>query len=194
MKKRIVVTAAGGLIATVVGDLLLSDVPKSSDLLAKVGSWAWSSVSWIWAMLLSSHSMPGWAILVVGSLALFGLIIIGLLFKERLQGTEEPHGVKDSRFRNYTEDVLDGVRWRWRWRGNRIADLFCFCLTCDAELVYDDGIYETHLICERCPSDGMLNPTGSRGRIVTTVRGGGRGYAVDSAEREINRRIRTGER
>ena len=189
--KNIIVAAAGG---TFVGGLLLDVVLNSSSLLAKVGSWAWSSVSWVWATLLSSHSMPGWVILVVGSLALFGLIIIGLLLKERLQGTEEPHGVKDSRFRNYTEDVLDGVRWRWRWRGNRIADLFCFCLTCDAELVYDDGIYETHLICERCPSDGTLNPTGSRGRIVTTVRGGGRGYAVDSAEREINRRIRTGER
>ena len=50
MKKRIVVAAAGGLVATVVGDLLLSVVLNSSSLLAKVGPWAWSSVSWIWAM------------------------------------------------------------------------------------------------------------------------------------------------
>ena len=94
--KNIIVAAAGG---TFVGGLLLDVVLNSSSLLAKVGSWAWSSVSWIWATLLSSHSMPGWVILVVGLLALFGLIIIGLLLKERLQGTEEPPGVKDSRFR-----------------------------------------------------------------------------------------------
>ena len=194
MKKRIVVTAVGGLIATVVGDLLLSDVPKSSGLLAKVGSWAWSSVSWIWATLLSSHSMPGWAILVVGLLALFGLIIIVTLLKETLQGTEEPHGTKENLYRNYTEDVLDGVRWRWRWIGNRTTDLWCFCPTCDAQLVYNESFGETHFICERCPSDGRLNPNGSRGRIVTTVRGGDRHYAVDAAEREIDRRIRTGER
>ena len=194
MKKGIVVAAAGGLIATVVGGLLLSVVLNSNSLLAKVGAWAWSSVSWIWATLLSSHSMPGWAILVVGLLALFGLIIIGILLKETFQGTEEPRGAKESLFRNYTEDVLDGVRWRWRWVGNRIADLWCFCPICDAQLVYNDGFNGTHFICERCPSDGTLNPTGCRGRIVTTVRGGDRHYAVAAAEREIDRRIRTGER
>ena len=188
MKKGIVVTVVGGLIVAVVGDLLQTVVLNSSSLLVKVGAWAWSIVSWIWAMLLSSHSMPGWVILVMGLLALFGLINIGLLLKERLQVTEDP------RFRNYTEDVIDGVRWRWRWIGNQIAALCCFCLTCDAELVYDDGIYETRLICERCPSDGRINPKGSRGRLLTTVRGGGRGYAVASVEREIIRRIRTGER
>ena len=139
MKKRIVVAAVGGLIATVGGGLLLSVVPKPSGLLEKVGSWAWSSVSWMWAMLLSSHSIPGWAILVVGLLALFGLIIIGILLKETLQGTEDPRGSKGPLFRNYTEDMLDGVRWRWRWTGNRTADLWCFCPTCDAQLVYNES-------------------------------------------------------
>ena len=182
-----------GIVVAVVGGLILAGILQLSGnlggLFAKVVSWAWSSVSWIWAMLQSSHPMPGWAILVVGLLALFGLIIvIGNLFKEFLHGKPEPA------FRNYTEDMLDGVRWRWGWRGNQIANTLCFCPICDAQLVYAAGFGETDFICERCPSDGTLHSTGSRGRVVATVRGGDRNYAVAAAEREILRRIRTGAR
>ena len=189
MRKGIVVTSVGGLIATVVGGLILSGILRSSGQFANVGKSAWSGVSWIWAALVSSHPMPGWAILVVGLLALFGVIIIGILLKDfLLKGNKEPP------FRNYTEDMLDGVRWRWRWIGNRIDNLWCYCPSCDAQLVHSEGFSETSFICERCPSDGTLNLAGFRGRVVATVRGGDRRYAVAAAEREIVRRIRTGER
>ena len=187
MRKIIVVTAVGGLIATVGGGLILSFLPKSSDLFAQVGTWAWSSVYGIWSMLGSSHSIPGWAILAAGLLALVGLITVGISTKESLQGSEQHP------YRDYTEVLLDGVRWRWRWKGNTIQNLWCYCPRCDAQLVYNEGFAETRFICERCPSDGSLPPTGPRGRVVLTVPGGDRRYAVAAAEREIRRRIRTGE-
>ena len=97
-------------------------------------------------------------------------------------------------FQNYTEDMLDDVRWRWRWVGNRITDLRCFCPICDSQLVSSRGLLETSFICEHCPADGSLFSAGDRDRIVGTVMGGDRHYAVGATEREIQRRIRTGQR
>ena len=187
MQKRILIAAAG----TVVGGLILAGILRLNGLFAKVVSGIWSGVSWLWGMLQSSHSMPGWVILVLGLLALFGLIIIVLMLKELLHGKKETAGPA---FQNYTEDMLDDMRWRWRWVGNRITDLRCFCPICDAQLVHSGGFSETRFICERCPADGSLFPAGSRGRIVGTVMGGDMDYAVGATEREIHRRIRTGQR
>ena len=186
MKKGILIAAAG----TVVGGLILAGILELSGLLPKVVSGIWSSVSWLWGILQSSHLMPGWAILVLGLLALFDLAIVGLLLKEFLHGKKETAGPTSL---NYTEDILDGLKWRWRWRGNRIDDLWCFCPICDAELVPSESYGETDFICERCPADGTLNSFGSRGRVVETVRGGSRYYAMGAAKREIRRRIRTGQ-
>ena len=187
MRKKLLVTVAG----TVIGGLILAVIPKTSVLVGKMALLVWSGVTWIWVLLESSHPVPGWAILVVlGLLALFGLIITRLLRKELLHGMTETAGPA---FQSYTEDMVDGARWRWRWVRNRITDLWCFCPICDAQLVPDGGYSETSFICERCPSDGTLWHA-PRGRVVATVVGGNRHYAVNAVEREILRRIRTGER
>ena len=185
MQKRILIAAAG----TVVGGLILAGILRLNGLFAKVVSGVWSGVSWLWGMLQSSHSMPGWVILVLGLLALFGLTIIGLLLKELLHGKKETAGPT---FQKYTEDMLDAVRWRWRWVDNRITNLSCFCPICDAQLVPERDFTGTRFICERCPADGTGFPHVSRGRVVTEVMGDVQ-YAVAAAEREIHRRIRTGQ-
>ena len=187
MWKKISIAAAG----TVVGGLILAVIPKTSGLVIKVVSWVWNAVSWGWGLLYSSHPVPGGVILVLSLLALFGLVIIGLLLKESLRGKE---GLGKPAFLDYTDDLVDGLRWRWRWRVNQIDGLWCFFPICDAELVHSENYGETDFICERCPSDGTLNPFGDRGRVVATVRGGNRYYAMSAAEREIRRRIRTRER
>ena len=187
MQKKILIAAAG----TVVGGFILADLLRLNGLFAKVVSGIWSGVSWLWGMLQSSHSMPGWVILVLGLLALFGPTIIGLLLKELLHGKKETAGPA---FQNYTEDILDYMRWRWSWVGNRITDLWCFCPICDSQLVSSEGFSGTRFICERCPADGSILLAGDRGRIVGTVMGGDRYYAVGATEREILRRIRTGQR
>ena len=190
MRNIIVGTVIGGLIATVVGGLLLRIIPKSGDLLTKVASLAWGVVTWILDTLASPHPVPGWAILVMVVLALFGFIvalIVGILLKSPPQSDlEHSHP-------NYREDMLDGVKWRWTWKGNDFADLWCFCPSCDAQLVRSGSFSETLFICERCPSDGSIHLTGPRGRVVTRIESGDGNYAVDAAKREILRRIRTRE-
>ena len=96
-------------------------------------------------------------------------------------------------YRNYTEDMLYGAKWRWSWAGGQILELWCFCPCCDAQLIYREDRFpaKTDFICERCPPDGSDHLYQSHGRVVATVEGGNRYYAVSAAEREIRRRIRT---
>ena len=187
MRKGIAVAVIGGLVATVVGGMILDVVPKPHDLLVNVAGGVWNGVSWVVDALVSSHLIPGWTIAGIGLLALLGLIVLVRMLKEAIQDTDE------NPILNYTEDILDGVGWRWRWSGNSIVNLWCFCPSCDAQLVYAQSFSTTDLICERCPSDGSFTPHEGRGRIVATV-DGDRRYALAAAEREILRRIRTGER
>ena len=170
-----------GIIVTVVGGLILSAIPQSRGFLVEVMSWAWAVVSWIWAALISHYSMPGWVFLIVGLFALVGLVQLCVVL------WPEPA------YRNYTEDMLYGAKWRWSWAGGQILELWCFCPCCDAQLIYREDRFpaKTDFICERCPPDGSDHLYQSHGRVVATVEGGNRYYAVSAAEREIRRRIRT---
>ena len=182
-----------GIIATVVGGLILSALPQMRSFWADVMSWAWAGVTWIWTALISYYSMPGWAFLIVGLLALVGLVGILVGIYVVLRSENEPE------YKNYTEDRLYGAKWRWSWTAGKISNLWCFCPSCDLQLVYSESIYETAFICERCPSNELdryhyhHHYDRPQGRVVTTVKGGDRYYAVSAAEREILRRIRVNE-
>lgn len=97
---------------------------------------------------------------------------------------------KSPEFQAYTEDFLFGAKWRWHWVRNSIINLWCYCPSCDATLVYDDSschrifddVKKTDFICENCSS-----------QVISSVTGGNKNYAIGAAEREIHRRIRTGE-
>ena len=89
----------------VVAGLVLAGILRLGGLLGKVVLWVWSVLSWIWELLYSSHPVPGWVILVLGLLALFGLIIIVLMLKEFLHGKSES---PEPTFLTYTEDMVDG--------------------------------------------------------------------------------------
>ena len=173
-----------GIIATVVGGLILSAIPQLRSLLVEAILWVWEGVIWVWAALISGYSLPGWVLLIVGFFALVGLVSLYAV----LGPQNEP------KFRKYTEDTLYGAKWRWDWTGNKISGLWCFCPSCDAQLVYSESFAKTDFICERCPSVGEDCHYRSQGRVVSTVEGGNRHYAVSAAEREILRRIRTSAR
>ena len=179
---------AAAIAVAVVAGLIVDGILRSGGVLARVLLWVWSGLSWIWDLLYSSHPVPGGVILVLSLLALFGLV------KKLFQGEEKEQQVTGPAFQSYTEDSFDGVRWRWGWRGNQVDNLWCFCPRCDAQLVFHEGYGKTEFICERCPSDGTLDSFGSLGRVVTTVSGGDRQYAFARAKREIDRRIRAGQR
>ena len=172
----------------VVAGLIVAVILRLGGLLGEVLLRVWSGLSWIWDLLYSSHPVPGGVILVLSLLALFGLV------KELFQGEKKEQQVARPAFQNYTEDSFDGVRWRWRWRGNQVDNLWCFCPSCDAQLVYHETYGATEFICERCPSNRTVDPFESGGRLVTTVRGGDRNYVLARAIREIDRRIRVGQR
>lgn len=167
-----------GIIATVVGGIILSAIPPVRDFALKVLGWLWYCIVWGWGALISGYSLSGWVLLILGLLALVGILNIYLALRPK----NEPE------FKKYTEDLINGAKWRWSWVGNTIENLWCFCPRCDAQLVYDDSscrnilsdIKKTDFICERCGN-----------QVIASIRGGNKHYAVSAAEREILRRIRT---
>ena len=177
-----------GIIVTVVGGLILSAIPQFRGFLVEAISWAWAGVTWVWIALISNYSIPGWAFLIIGFFALVGLAKICVV----LWPENEPA------YRNYTEDMLYGAKWRWSWNGGELSNLWCFCPNCDAQLIPREGYGSTDFICERCSPDRSDHLYRSydldqpHGRVVATVKGGDRYYAVSAAKREILRRIRTG--
>ena len=176
VKSGIIATVAGGLILSA-----LSAIPQSRGFFLKAISWVWVGIIGIWSAIVSHYSVPGWVLLIIGLFALVGLA--WLLVVLRIQN--EPAHQK------YTEDMIDGAKWRWSWNGNKIVNLWCFCPNCDAELIPNKFFDETHFICERCPPVSDL-PDRSHSRVIATMNGD-RYQAVDAAEREILRKIRTGE-
>ncbi len=174
-------TVRNGVIVTVVGGLILAAIlyaiPYARTLSLTFIAWVWSGVVWAWKAFTSSYSTPGWLILIIGLLAVYGVATIFVALRPK----------KEPSFKKYTEDVFYGAKWRWSWVGGRVSNLWCYCPRCDAQLVYNDTPipYEerkTDFICERC-----------NGQVVATIRGGGKTYAVGAAEREFLRRVRTNE-
>lgn len=167
-------------IASVVAGVILLAVPVLRGYAVSFLSWAWSGLAWCWGALIDTYSLPGWAWLITFFLALIGLINIYIAVKGE---SEEPE------FKFYVEDFMHGAKWRWSWVGNQISNVWCFCPSCDATLVYDDSscrtfgqIKKTDFICENCAHS-----------VVASISGGDKYYAIGAIEREIGRRIRTGE-
>lgn len=186
MSENSVKSVRNSVIATVVSTAIISlflfFFPDIRGLVGQFVLWVWSGGVWLWGALNASYSMSGWAWLVIGT---FGLIGILNIYYGLRGDSEEPE------WKTYIEDRMYGAIWRWCWAGNSIQNLWCFCPGCDATLVYDDsscrfgGLTEpkTDFICENCRG----------GTKVSSIKGGSRYYAVGAIEREIQRRIRTGE-
>ena len=188
----------------------------STWLFEACGIWAtaeagiWSGIGWVWRLLQASYLLPGWAVVLLGVLALLAVVSIICVTLYSIWSALRPVRESRSLFLNYTEDMIDGVKWRWQWQrqsNNKmgIDNLWCYCPVCDAQLVYASGAgvnRETLLICEQCPSVASDRSTynfepflgsGSRGRVKSTTMGRREDDIRSPAEREILRRIRTEE-
>lgn len=162
MKDKYLHPVRNGIIATVVGGVILSALPRLRGFLLDAASWTWEGVIWIWVTLISYYSMPGWAFLVVGFLALVGLMAIYAHF----QPENEP------KYKTYTEDRLHGVIWRWSWVGGRISNLWCFCPSCDAQLIYSynsSSQKKINLICEHCTPNESDRHRWGQGRVLGKI-------------------------
>lgn len=170
-----------GVIASVVAGIILLFVPALRGYVVSFISWVWSGIVWCWEALFASYSLPGWAWLVIFIFALTGLVNIYLAIKGESEEAE---------FKSYVEDTIYGAIWRWKWAGNQISNVWCFCPSCDATLVYDDSsnrnylseVKKTDFICENCGH-----------RVIASINGGNKDYAAGAVKREIERRIRTDE-
>lgn len=168
-------------IAGVIAGIFLLFMPDVRAYIVRFFSWVWSGLAWCWNGLMSSYSLPGWVWLVVFLLSFIGVVSIFL----SLRG--EPDKPEHS---SYIEDSMYGTKWRWKWVSNQIFNLWCYCPRCEATLVYDDSscnnyfaeIKQTDFICENCGHS-----------VIASIPGGNKNYAIGAVEREIDRRIRTGE-
>jgi hypothetical protein len=173
------------IIATVVGGLILAAVPTVRGWVA--AGWnvlaGWAQQLWLW--LGSTYETPVWLLAV---LTLFSAAFIIPLLIRVLRPSREPTFSE-----SYTSDSFFGAVWRWRYLGSGIDNLWCFCPGCDGQLVYEearnDGMrpgsigippHFTSFSCERCRTE--------RCRIE-----GDREHALHRVQREIDRKIRTGE-
>lgn len=173
-------TIRNGAIASFVAGVALLAVPQLRGYAISFLAWVWSGVLWCWEALFTSYALPGWAWLLIFSLAIAGLGRALVVFREVLAAPE---------YCSYVEDHLYDAKWKWRWVEQRIHGLWCYCPRCDATLVYNDDSCrdfrsnkcQTKFVCENCS------------RVVATIDGGDKSYAVGAVKREIARRIRTNE-
>ena len=194
------------VLASVVGGVILwalfSDFPLSVVaavwLLIK-GVWGWS-----WTILLGTYSIPGWAILL-GVILTLAAVLSG---RTVLKRSSQPTAIRPAQRLpdSYTEDTIDGIKWRWRWIGTpaSIENLWCFCQECDSQLLPSPSRFgeATVLICERCPRQNgetlgwkvieRLPLQTGRGQVIATIPGQ-QEEAWRSVKREILRKVRTGE-
>ena len=144
-----------------------------SSYLLRAALWAWEQIIWIGAALAAKHPTPGWVLLVMGLFALVGLLACLRLILEKW---------RQPSFKNYTEDMIEGIVWRWQWnidkqaKTSRMVNFNCFCSKCDTKLVW--YVLGNCFLCEQCP----LSYLGEN--LV------GRKNFEEKAKREIERRVR----
>lgn len=181
MSEKSLITIRNGAIASTIAGIFLLAIPALRRYFITFFSWLWSGAVWCWDAIFSYYVLPGWSLLIIFILAAIGLVKLLIFFKGK--GEKSDHI-------SYVEDYVFNVKWRWRWVNEQIIDLWCFCPSCDATLVYNDRssrnlynpVNKTDFLCENCNH-----------RIITTINGGAMNYAISAVEREIDRRIRTGE-
>lgn len=172
-----------GIIAAVTAGILLSFWPTARSLFVSILSWTYGVIKILVKTVVESYEIPGWLILLFIALAVPTLLrVIPVVRKKK-----EPRI-----FDLYRRDFLFGAIWEWSYVGERIMNLNCMCPACKGELIYqehhkspfitkyDDEPDNIKLICENC---GDI-----RGKLM-----GNMNFALGTVEREIRRRIRTGE-
>lgn len=183
MKEKESHSIRNGIIATVVGGILLTFWPPFRDVIEKILSWVWGLIVGIWSYLSSEHSVYGWVVIVFVLLSI-PTLVVGI---RKLIASREP-GYQDL----YTEDYLYGAKWHWAYINGSITHLWCLCPHCANELVYSEFVPDqfnidhvekpprTEFVCEKC-------------RVTRASLEGRKDYALGTVEREIRRKIRTGE-
>jgi len=173
-----------GIISAVVGTLAVAALAEVWPPVKTALAWCWTQLKVFFGLFTSDYSAPGWLLTLFGALALVTIVRWGASLLRR-----EPE--RDAAHETYTTDHLYGANWRWTWQGREVQNLWCFCPSCDSELVYDDSSCRdvlreseprTEFICEHCGHNR-----------VSSIKGGNKAYALSAVQREIRRKLRTGQ-
>lgn len=175
-----------GIVATVLGGLILAALGEVWPPIKQTFGWLWKQVVVFTNLLVDMYTIPGWALTIMGGLA--SVTVMRAVIAWRSASVTPTF---DAPYLKYMEQILFGAKWRWSWSAGQIANLWCYCPVCDGELVYDDSMArrastwrqpQTLFICEHCDNS-----------VIGTVDGGGKHYALSVVKRDIDRRIRTGQ-
>lgn len=166
-----------GVIATVVGGLILAALSYVWAPARQALVWLWGEIAAAWHVLVASYHVPGWLLLVLGLLAATFLVRAASNYL-RSASSMSPH-------QSYTTDSMFGARWHWSWIDNHIARLWASCPVCQGELVYLNtrdnylmSVPHARFLCEHCQ------------QVLVDISGGEYDYAMAAVEREIRRRLR----
>ena len=126
-----------GIILTAIWDFI-KQVPIFSTL-SKLPNWFWS---------ILNYKIAVWIFIVFIMLWNFIKIII-----QRKSSKEVQNNSFD--FLNYTEDEIDGNKWRWNWKKHYtgkyvIENLSVLCPNCNTPMKFD--YYLSTATCPRCNS------------------------------------------
>lgn len=173
-----------GVISTVLGAVVVAILAEIWPPVKNVIVLCWRLVQSIFGLLAADYQAPGWILVICCGIIIITIVRFALKIIRKTTASVPAH-------LSYTTDYFRGAKWRWDWFGDNISQLWCFCPSCDSELVYDDSSCNdilrrseprTDFICEHC---GHTR--------VASVPGGPKRYALSAIEREIRRKIRTGE-
>lgn len=137
---------------TVASGLLLAGLTwLFKSYLKTAAVWVWGCIVAAWGWLFSGHSVPGWAIIILG-FSLFLVFLAAIRFI-RQRGPTGPD------YRSFREIFYYSFRWRWDYdsRGD-VRGLHPFCPDNDCDMqVFPERVYNgnyrsdtTRLTCERC--------------------------------------------
>jgi hypothetical protein len=176
------------IISTVAGTVVVAGLAEVWPPIKSGLVWCWTLLKSFYNLFTSEYSTPGWILAILFTLSIISVarLMATLLRKNVAEKSEEK-----AQYQSYNTDIFYGAKWRWRWNAQEIENLWCFCPSCDSELVYDDSSCRdvlrvttprTDFYCEHCGHN-----------LVTSIKGGNKSYAESAIQREIRRKLRTGQ-
>ena len=147
-RKKIVAESSGSmsrkiLIGVMIGvpTTVVVDVVSNFSILAVL--------RWTWAFLTDEHSLPGWLLVAVSTVAIVGLVVFAIAWSNSEARIKAKSLIP---FMHYTTDTFYGVKWRWSYsEDGKIINLTMFCLECDIQLASCPPLHRTDVnTCGRC--------------------------------------------
>lgn len=130
-----------GIIATIIGGIVLSFWAPFRDVVESLFLWLWGLVVTAWYYLWEKHEIYGWLLVLFVVLSI--PTVLGIV--SRFKKTEEPTYLD-----LYKEDYLFGAVWHWSYgNGGAIGNLWCLCPQCKSELVYSEYVPNPYRFEER---------------------------------------------